>query len=389
MSPDTLSPAAPQAPPGDGKQTLSAEEGTSSRAKPKRLVSLDAFRGLAVLGMLLVNNKALGPWTPSQLTHASWSEGVHAADVVYPWFLLIVGVAIPYSFASSRARGVAPLRQLGRTLTRAIVIVLLGVLVNSSYARHPLFDLGVLQLIGFAYLFGAMLYGLPRPARAGAAALLLLGHWAALRFVPVPGGVPHAFTETHNLVVHLNTIYLDQLGLSNLPSVATTTALVLIGTLFGDLIRGGDEARSRTARTLLLWGAVMLVVGLLWSLDQPMVKRLWTSPYILFAAGTGAMVLSLCYWLIDGKGYRAWCYPLVVLGRNAITAFVLPILVNIYLLDGWRWPGTTRSVGQTLLGWLTNHLGAGPGGLTFTLGFLVCWWLVFFAMYRKRVFLRI
>src|SRR5437016_3794637 len=129
--------------------------------RARRLASLDAFRGLAIVGMLLVNNVALDTATPRPLTHAPWNGGVYFADLVYPWFLLIVGVAIPFSAGAARAKGVPSWRYDLKIVGRAVTLLLLGCLIDSSTWKYPTFDLGVLQLIGLSYLVGALLYDLP------------------------------------------------------------------------------------------------------------------------------------------------------------------------------------------------------------------------------------
>lgn len=311
-------------------------------AMAKRLTSLDAFRGLAILGMLLVNNTALDTATPAQLTHASWNQGVHLADLVFPWFLLIVGVAIPYSYASQRARGVTRWHSSLKAMTRAVTLVLLGWLVDSSIAKRPVIGLGVLQLIGLAYLVGALLYQTPQYVRVPMAGALLVGHWAALRFIPIPGSGAGAFAEHANLVQYLNDAYLMPLHLNGMISVAPTAAMVLIGSAVGDWLRSERSSITRFAY-LLIGGVVLAVLGWLWSLDLPFNKPVWTASYILYTAGLGCMALALIYLLADVSGFPQWCYPLVVLGSNAIFAYVAPILVKVYNpagLDGadsgWR-----------------------------------------------------
>ena len=362
----------------------------SPEAAPRRgrLLSLDVFRGIAVGGMLLVNNKALGPWTPSHLTHAGWNEGVHFADLVYPWFLLIVGVAIPFS-----SRTWLPLLPyLYEVLKRAAALVLLGCLVNSSYARRPMFDLGVLQLIGLAYLGGALLYRVPLRPRLAIAAGLLVGHWALVRFLPIPGAGVGVFSREQNAIAYLNQAYLARWELENLPAILTTTALVVIGAGLGDLLRMESAGPRRKVGMLLAIGLGLFLAGWLWSADVPLNKRLWTSPYILLTAGWGAALLGLLYFVVDARGFRAWVFPLVVMGRNAITAFVAPTLVNIYILGGWGWSlpgGRFESLQEAWVKLFTGPLGAGLGGLLYTLSYLVAWWLVLFWMYRRKVFLRV
>src|SRR5438270_4917706 len=142
-------------------------------SKPQRLTSLDAFRGLTVILMLLVNNVALDTQTPSQLLHASWNAGLTLADMVFPWFLLCVGLAIPFSHASAKRRGVPAWRYELRVLLRAVLLIAIGCLLESAAEKGPVFSMGVLQLIGFAYLIGTWGYEMPKMRRLLAAFLLL------------------------------------------------------------------------------------------------------------------------------------------------------------------------------------------------------------------------
>lgn len=354
-----------------------------------RLISLDAFRGLTVFGMLLVNEKTFGPATPRQLAHAGWSGGVHLADMVFPWFLLIVGVAIPFAAASWGKRQTPAAYYLG-LFRRAALLVLLGCVVNSSYAQRPLFDLGVLQLIGFAYLFGALLSGLPWRPRLAAIAGLLAAHWAVLRFFPVPAVGAGVFTPAGNAIAYLNRTYLEPYHLGGAPSVATTTALVLIGTLIGDrLLRAATE--RHTLRAMLLAGSGLVLGGWLWHFDLPFNKPIWTAPYVVFAAGWGTLVLAGLYWIIDLLQRPRWAFPLVVAGRNAIFVFTAPILVNLHVLREWHWGGGAGapSLDLAIKEAFFSHLGRVPGGFVYTFAYIFLWWLVLYWMYRRRIFLRV
>jgi len=388
-------------PGGDGgraEQQQTAEQaprpaGEGESTEPaRRLVSLDAFRGFTILGMLLVNNAALDTATPPQLTHAGWAREVHFADMVFPWFLLIVGVAIPYAVASHKRRGLPLWRYDLRVFTRAAALVLLGCLINSSLVRQPIFDLGVLQLIGLAYLVAAMLYELSPRRRLILAAGLLASHWAAIRFLPVPGVGAGVFTESTNLINHLNRVYLQPLGLRGLISVVPTSALVLVGTVLGDVLRRESETEMRKVAQLLAGGLVLIVVGWLWSLALPFNKPVWTASYVLYAGGWGALALGLLYLLIDVNGWRAWAFPLIVFGMNAITAFVVPILVKVHFLQEWTWrmpDGSRPPLEQAFMHFCYAHAGRIAGGWLYTSAYILFWWMVMLWMYRKQVFLRV
>lgn len=355
-----------------------------------RLVALDAFRGLTILGMLLVNNAAMDTATPRQLTHASWNQGINFADLVFPWFLLIVGVAIPYAFASHVKRGLSTSAYLLKAASRAITLVALGCFLDSSIAKQPVLGLGVLQLIGLFYFFAVLIYQLPVMLRLAAAAGLLVIHWAAIRFIPVPQLGTGVFLETANLVQYLNQAYLQHLHLKGIISVVPTTALVLIGAALGDLLRDQRRLPIRRAAYLLIGGVALSLAGWLWNLDLPFNKPLWTSPYILCSAGLGTVLLSALYFVTDVKGWKRWAFPLVVFGTNAILAYVLPIVVKVYVLQGWSWPGSHgQTMQQAALAALSSRLGIVCGGWIYTCSYIILWWLVVLEFYRRKVFLRV
>ncbi len=365
---------------------------TSERQRPARLVSLDAFRGLTILGMLLVNNIALDVYTPAALTHAAWNKGVTLADLVFPWFLFIVGVAIPFSAASHRAKGRPAWQYDVRAFQRALTLVLLGCLLDSSIARTPLFDLGVLQLIGLAYLVAALLYDLRLSRRLMIAAALLLGYWAAIRFVPVPGVGAGVFTPDRNLIRHLNEAYLQPYHLSGLFSVIPTAAMAIMGSAVGDLFRDQEMPHLRKAAWLGGVGAGLVALGWVWNLDLPFNKPVWTPSYIVYTAGLAMLALAAFYLTVDVRGCKLWCIPLVVFGSNAILAYVAPILVKVYILQGWTWTmpdGSHLPLQQALLHASVTHLGRLWGGVLYTASYIVAWWLVLLVLYRKKLFLRV
>jgi predicted acyltransferase len=367
-------------------------EGAARPQSSPRLGSLDAFRGLTILGMLLVNNVALDNATPASLTHAGWNQGVHFADMVFPWFLLIVGVALPFSFASHDRKGL-PRRQYDlRVVTRALTLILLGCLIDSSLAHRPVFGLGVLQLIGCAYLLATMAYELPLRRRLMVVGGLLLAQWAALRFIPVPGAGAGVLTESENFISYLNETYLAPVSLRGLASVVPTTALVLIGTAIGDMLRRAAFPPIAQAARLLALGVGLIGAGWLWSLDLAFSKALWTASYVLYTGGWGLLILGFLYLIMDVAGWRAWAFPLEVFGANAIVAYVAPILFKVHILQEWRWTmpdGSHLPLQQALLHWCYLHAGHSGGGWLYTGAYILFWWIILLVMYRKRVFLRV
>ncbi|HEY3378484.1 MAG TPA: DUF5009 domain-containing protein [Armatimonadota bacterium] len=369
---------------------------TTTPAPSPRLRSLDAFRGLVIALMLLVNNIALDTATPLQLVHAPWHEMVRLADLVFPWFLLCTGIAIPFSAASYRKRGGPAWRYDLKLLGRCASLVLLGCLIESSLIRHPLLSLGVLQVIGFAFLIGAWLYDLPLARRLLIAAGLLTAYWAAIKFLPVPGMNVGILDEQHNLIWYLNSHFFAgghfgelTLSLWGLPSIIPTAALVLIGTAIGDLLRITRLHVLTKSLLLIALGITLAWGGFQWNHSLLFSKAIWSPSYILLAAGTGTMLLGLFTVAIDAwPRVGLWSYPLTVFGANAILAYVAPILVKVYILEEWH-----LSHGQTIEQWglstLSAHWGPIVGGWSYTGLYMLGWWLILWQLYRKRVFIRV
>lgn len=381
-------------------QPASEEYAAPERAQPKReagarLVSLDAFRGLTIAGMLLVNNIALGERTPAHLLHAPWNGGVRFADLIFPWFLLIVGVALPFSAAGARRNDAGGWRYAVRVLGRVLALVFLGCLIDSSLMKRPLFDLNVLQLIGLAYGVGALLYGLPAPLRLPVALGLLAAHAALIRDLPVPGLGRGVFREDANAIWYLNRAYLNRLHLTGLVSVVPTAALVLIGTVIGDALRRERWKPGEKIVVLLAFSGILLVSGWAWHFSLPYNKPVWTASYILWTAGLGGFVLTLLYALVDAGGskWTKWlAFPLVVYGSNAIAAYVGPILIKVFILRVWTWKmpdGTRQTLEQALLHTAAMHYGPYRGGWVYTLGYLFVVWLALLELRRRKLFLRV
>ena len=364
--------------------TLAKPDISEVSALPRSLV-LDAFRGLTVLLMLLVNNLALDASAPAQLVHAPWGGEVRLADLVFPWFLFGVGVSIPLAWASATRQGLGLGGWIKKALGRTLALSLFGLLLTSAVARTPVFSLGVLQLIALAFLVGALIYPFPRWIRLGTVAVLLLGYWAAIEYIPVPGRGVGVFEEGQNLLLHLNQNYLSPLGLRGILSVIPTAALVLMAAGVGELLRAKLLPIHR-GLWLLGLGLGLSLLGYLWSLDLEFNKPYWTPSYILLGAGTGAAMLGVLTLLEIALG-RWWAFPLKVFGSNALLAYVAPILIKVWILQGWQ------MAGQNLQGWFLSSLkgayGSVAGGWLYTLAYIGIWWLVLFWFYRKRIFLRV
>lgn len=361
-----------------------------SRPKPERFAALDAFRGVTIVLMLLVNNVALGEFVPSTLTHAPWNAGVNVADLVFPWFLLCVGLSIPFSIRSSIKRGETWRHRLLKSLSRSAVLFLIGCLIDSSIQKRPYLGFGVLQIIAAAYLIGSQLAALPRYGRWVAIALLLVPYGLAVRYAPVPGlGHASMAPDTH-FIKAINDLYLEPLGLRGLLSAIPTAAMVLIGVCLGEQAANRDAKAWKRVLILLGAGAGLALAGWLWARDLPMNKAIWTPSYILYTAGLGSMALAACVVLFDWLPLKPLAYPLAVFGGNALAAYVVPILVKLWILQVWTVPynGAPLTLQDAWLRAMTDRYGQVGGGWAYTLQYVAAAWLVLAFMRWRQWYLR-
>jgi predicted acyltransferase len=313
---------------------------------PTRLASLDIFRGATIAGMILVNNPGDFKNTYAPLLHAEW-HGWTPTDLVFPFFLWIMGVAMVYSFAARREKGEPPEKLAMHVARRAGILFALGLLLNGfpHYDLSTLRIFGVLQRIGICYLIAGFLVlaGQGRGLIVSIAALLG-SYWALVTFVPVPGygagildpeGNFAQYVDVSLFSGHLYRPRWDPEGLvSTLPAIANT----LFGVLCGVLLRG-DSAAQEKLRSMVTFGAALVLAGLLWDNWLPINKNLWTSSYALFTSGLAFWALAACYWLADVVGWRRGLKPFEVFGVNAIAAYVLSgLLARMVTLLKWKAP---------------------------------------------------
>jgi len=379
----------------------------SPKAAPQsgaqRLVSLDLFRGITIAGMILVNNNGndLAAYWP--LKHSRWN-GWTPTDLVFPFFLFIVGVSMVFSFAARLKRGESRGQLVAHAVRRAIIIFALGVFLNgfpNQYHASTIRIEGVLQRIALCYLLAAfVVVSTGTRGRIAIIAVCLVGYWILMRFVPVPGfGVPtHGFPlldrdrnlaawlDRKLLMGHLYERTRDPEGLlSTIPALATT----LIGVLTGDWLRSNSSARRKVIWMLVL-GVAGIAAGKFFGISFPINKKLWTSSYVLFTGGAGLVGLAICYWALDIKQWRGrWTMPALVFGMNSIVAYAFSeILAKI--LDAWRVSGGMVSAQEFVYRRFFAPLASAPNAsLIYSLAFVLVCWVVAWFLYRKRVFIKI
>ncbi len=361
------------------------------KTSSNRLFSLDAFRGITIILMLLVNNMVLDVYTPYQLTHAPWGAGLNLADLVFPWFLFCVGVAIPFSSSSFRSKVPQIWKYELKIVLRTIGIFILGLIVDSSIMGHPYFGLGVLQIIALSYFIGVFLSELPLYRRFFVAVLLLAGYWAILKYIPVPGVAAGVLGEKSNIIRHLNITYLSHIHLSGLLSLIPVSALVLIGTIVGEILDYGNQKLINLAFLIGL-GSCLVSLGYYLSSYMIISKAIWTPPYIIITAGLGCLVLSVFYLVLDISRLTFFGFPFAVFGSSAIFAYVAPVLTKTLILQKWTVvmaDGSAVTVQNWMLNYLYSTFGRVGGGWTYVVGYLFVWWFIMMVLYVKGIKIKI
>ncbi len=372
-----------------------------SRGSAKRLISLDAFRGATIMGMILVNDSGNGPAGYAQLRHSAWN-GLTIADVVFPFFLFIVGVAMTFSLSARKERGENQTRLIFQILKRSAIIFALGLFLNLFPAFH--FSVvripGVLQRVALCYLFASLIV-LRNGVRGQVSWLvaLLLSYWLLMALVPVPGIGVGVYEPGENFSAYVDSLLLsehmwgdtetwDPEGVvSTLPAIATT----LFGVLAGCWLRSGRSREEKTA-WMFVAGHALLLLGLIVGIWLPINKSIWTSSFSICTAGWALIGLGMFYWIIDVQGCRKWAGPLVMYGANSIAIYVLAgILEGLLRVIPVTYPdGTEVSLRRYIFRHFFQSI-ASPSNasLLFGLAFALVLLGVAWVMWKKGWFVRI
>ncbi len=367
-----------------------------------RLLSLDVFRGLTVAAMILVNNP--GDWGHiyAPLEHAEWN-GCTPTDLIFPFFLFIVGVSIVYALSSKKENPELHNQLIFTALKRAAILFSLGLFL----ALFPLFNfttvriLGVLQRISIVYFICAVVFIKTNPKTQWRLMIgILLAYWAIMTLIPVPEiGYANLEKETNlgawldRLVLTVNHTWKssktwDPEGiLSTLPAIGTG----LFGMLIGNLLKRKDKAEADKIAWMFSLGTLAVILGLIWDLSFPINKSLWTSSYVLYAGGLASIGLALCYWLIDVQGYKRFTSPFVIYGVNAITVFfasgLIPRILTMIKID-------LNGVEVNAKVWLyesffTPYFSPYNASLAGAITFILLWWFILWLMYRKNIIIKV
>jgi predicted acyltransferase len=353
-----------------------------------RLVSIDALRGFdmfwivgggEVFGALAqVYPCRVTRMLHEQLEHVHW-EGIHFEDLIYPLFLFIIGIVLPFSLVRRREAGQSNGRLYWHYLTRALFLVVLGSIPGGllTFTHWPFMG-GVLAHIGLCYFFAAVIIlHTGWRGRAGIVAGYLVCYWLASILIPIPGHGAAVFTEEGSLASFIDHHFISG-GLWNEGPASSPSGICIIlwGSLAGQWLRSTRGGNQKAAGLAVL-GVGCLLVAVLWSYSFPMIKRVvWSSSYVTFACGWSLVLVALFYWIIDVKGYRKWAFFFVVIGMNAITIYVLADVVNF------------DHLAQLLVQGIADH--AGPlKPVVVPLGVVGLEWLLLWFLYRHKVFFRL
>lgn len=368
-------------------------------AATERLMSLDALRGFDM--MWIVGADALGhalshlnagpvvKAVATQLDHVEW-EGFRFYDGIFPLFVFLIGVAITFSLGKLVARE-GQATALRRIFQRTLLLYVIGLFYYGGVAKG--FDhirwLGVLQRLALCYGFASLCFVYLKPrAMAFTAGGLLLGYWLLLMLVPVPGFGAGDYAEGHNLTNWIDQQYLpgfrwdgdhDPEGLlSTFPAFASC----LLGVFAGLHLQHPTRSGARKAALLAAAGVASLVAGYSWGFVFPIVKKLWTSSFVLVAGGWSALFLAAFYYVIDVRRIRAWAVPFTWIGSNALTIYLISNVVDFNALSN-------RFAGGPVAAWLNTHVAEHSGDVLLALvGLGICFWICRL-LHRKQVFIRL
>ena len=375
----------------------------------QRLLSLDVFRGATVAGMILVNNP--GDWGHiyAPLEHASW-HGCTPTDLIFPFFLFIVGVSITYAMSSKKADPQAHTRTILKAAKRAVILFGLGLFL-SLYPKiftEPLNALaqvripGVLQRIAVVFLISSIIFlkNTERNIMRITVGILVL-YWIIMTFIPVPGtGFANLDKET-NMAAWIDRSILTEAHLwksaktwdpegilSTLPAIASG----LIGVLVGSFLRRRDLEDGYKISWLFSTGLMLFIGGMIWGLQFPLNKSIWTSSFVLYTGGLATMILSFCYWIIDVNRYQRYTLPFVVYGKNAITVFflsgLLPRTMNMIKVSNAD--GTVSGLQSFLYtNFFSTNFSAINASFAWAIVQICFWFAILYIMYRKNIFIKV
>ena len=371
--------------------------GTPLRTPSKeRLQSLDTLRGfdmvmlMAGCAVIATLAEATGwGWLETlalQTEHVEW-KGFRFYDLIFPLFMFVSGVAIPYAIHSKIEKGVPRAQLLKKISIRLVALIALGLLYNGATQRGftNLRVASVLAQIGFGYFFAALIFLYSRHIRT--AALWLVGILAGVSilqlFVPVPGYGAGTFEPATTINAFLDQrlipgrLYDEVFDPEGFLCIVSAIGVTLMGAFAGYVIRSVKLSQERKSLYIAVAGAILVLLALALSPVYPIIKKMWTVPYVLLASGISALLLSLFYYVIDVRGSKNWTLFFRVFGMNSITIYVGARIVSFY------------GISRFFLNWISVHFSEEWGAVFIAIGVLILQWALLYFLYKKRIFLRV
>jgi len=369
--------------------------------QPRRVMSIDALRGFTMFwivggwyifdGLHKALNNDTTAWISNQLKHVEW-EGFVFEDLIMPLFLFVVGVVMPLAFNKRLARGDSKKRLYFHIVLRSVILFVLGMVAQGNLLKLDLGELKIfcntLQAIAVGYLISAIIMLNLRVAwQAVATVVLLLLFWGLMMLVPIPGHARGVLQQDANLALHIDHFILGQfddgLNYTWILSSMTFAATVMLGVMAGHLL-GSDRNRGAKFLLLLAAGIGCLTLGSLWGgwffdigkFNFPIIKRLWTSSFVIFAGGLSFLLLALFYLVIDIFKLRKWAFVFVVIGANPIFIYMATHIFSF------------RHISDPLITGLDQFVGPWKE-FTHALAAFAVVWLVLWCMYRQKTFIKI
>jgi predicted acyltransferase len=365
-------------------------------AAPTRLFSLDALRGFDMFWIMggeeIFHTMAKATKSPfweaiaNQFTHPDWN-GFHLYDLIFPLFLFMAGVSTPFSVGRELEKGKSKKQLVLRVIKRALILVLLGLVVNNGLKIMPISEIrfaSVLGRIGIAYMFANIIY-LYSSERMQMVWfwVFIIGYWLLLKFTSAPG-FPHGdLTMQGNFASYMDRIILpgklylgihDPEGLfSTIPAISTG----LLGIITGTILKKTGLKQMKKVAILGITGVIFLVIAQIWNLDFPINKNLWSSSFVMQVGGLSLLLMAFFYYIIDVLGYQKWSFYFRVIGMNSILIYVSGHFI--------KWGYTNNG----FFGWIGQLIGDPFNAVAMAITFVMVKWLFLYYLYQKKTFLRV
>ncbi|MEN0052235.1 MAG: DUF5009 domain-containing protein [Mucilaginibacter sp.] len=363
---------------------------------PTRLFSLDALRGFDMFWIMggeeIFHTLAKATKSPFweavalQFTHPDWN-GFHLYDLIFPLFLFMAGVSTPFSVGRELEKGKSKQQLTIRVIKRALILVLLGLVVNNGLTIMPISQIrfaSVLGRIGIAYMFANIIYLYSKERMQMVwFAFFIIGYWLLLKFTSAPG-FPHGdLTMQGNFASYMDRMILpgrlylgihDPEGLfSTIPAISTG----LLGILTGQLLKKTGIRQIRKVSIMAVTGVIFLIIAQIWNLDFPINKNLWSSSFVMHVGGISLLLMAFFYYIIDVLGYKKWAFYFKVIGMNSILIYISGHFI--------KWQYTTNG----FFGWIGQLIGDPYNIVVMAVCFVMVKWVFLYYLYQKKTFLRV